>query len=251
MGTIGSGRPCGYSEAASISLDLLPGVDLVANRLEARGQLGDGEGDGGTAGQVETQLLELVLRHFLADAKALTDAHGLGDRLLALPHDRELALEETAVLDPACVLDEPSGLVCGTAQRGTLGVTGLLLEIGLTRGQIRREGDDAVDFGQQGRDVRSSPLGDEDAYSSGLLGDRATARRPCRPAMRVAVVRAGQSVDHDGRCESAGGRRRRLSNVGAARTVWTARMAPQIPSQKGNPPWVKYMMAETMTNAPK
>jgi hypothetical protein len=35
-------------------LDFLPGVDLVANRLQARGQLGDGERDGGAAGQVSS-----------------------------------------------------------------------------------------------------------------------------------------------------------------------------------------------------
>jgi hypothetical protein len=97
--------------------------------MEARGQLGYGEGDGGPAGQVETQLLELVLGHFLADAKAVANAHGLCDRLLALTKDGELALEETAVLDPACVLDEPGGLVGGLAQRGTFGVAGLLVQI--------------------------------------------------------------------------------------------------------------------------
>ena len=123
----------------------------MTNRLQARGQLGHGKGDGRAAGQIETQLLELVLRHLLANAKALENPHALAIASSRCRNDRELPLEEAAVLDPACVLQEPSRLVGGAAQRDALGVAGLLLEVGLTRGQIRRERDDAVHFGQQGR----------------------------------------------------------------------------------------------------
>ena len=105
----------------------------MANRLEPRRQVGDGESDGGATGQVETQLLELVLCHLLSHAKPLADTNRLRDGFLALPHDGKLTLEETAVLDAACVLEEPPRLVRRAAQRGALGVVRLLLEIGLTR----------------------------------------------------------------------------------------------------------------------
>ena len=189
-------------------LDFLPRVDLVANRLEARGQLGDGEGDGGTAGQVETQLLELVLRHLLADAKALTDAHGLRDRFFALPHDGELALEETAVLGPACVLQVPSGLVRGAGQRGALGVAGLLREVGLARGQIRRERDDAVHLGQQGRDVRSSrsAMRARTRAASWAIGDGTSAAPAGGASCRGAGT--GRAGTMTGGPTSARGRRR-------------------------------------------
>ena len=51
--------------------DLFPGVDLVADELEPRGQLGHVEAAGGAAGEVEAELLELVLGHLATDTQAL------------------------------------------------------------------------------------------------------------------------------------------------------------------------------------
>ena len=116
--------------------DLFLGVHLVADELKARGQLGDVEAAGRAPREVEAELLELVLGHLAPDAQPLEDAHGLGDRLLASLDHLELALEEPAVLRQLGAVEAGAGLGHRGGHGGPLALGGLLLEVGLPRGQL-------------------------------------------------------------------------------------------------------------------
>src|SRR5439155_22145364 len=124
-------------------LDLLPGVDLVADELQAGGQLGHVQAAGGVAREVEAELLQLVLRDLAADAEPLEHAHGLADRLVAALHDLELALEQAAVLGEVGALEAGARVRDRGCHRRPPALRGLLLQVRLPRGPRRRQPPDS------------------------------------------------------------------------------------------------------------